>query len=81
MEHNKQVLTNQEQAMKEYLRRQQLEAEKHIREYSPGPTRRGLPPEPSCSMPGTPLNPRKMSHGGETVDHPPSVILEVLADE
>ena len=62
MEHNQQVLTSQEHAMKEYLRRQQVEAEKHIRHHSPAMARRGVGPEPSASMPGTPLNLRKMSH-------------------
>ena len=65
MEHNKAVLTSQEHAMKEYLRRQQIEAEKHIRHYSPGPARRGLPPEPSASMPGTPLNVRRSNGEAE----------------
>ena len=62
MEHNKQVLTNQEHAMKEYLRRQQVEAEKHIRQYSPGPVRRA---EPSASVPGTPQSLRKHSEKAE----------------
>ena len=43
MEHNKQVLASQETEMKEYLRRQQRVAEKHIKQFSPAlPRKNGI---------------------------------------
>ena len=43
MEHNKQVLASQETEMKEYLRRQQQVAEKHIKQFSPAlPRKNGV---------------------------------------
>ena len=73
MEHNKNVLTSQEQAMKEYLKRQQKEAEKHIKQYSPAmarkhsllmgnPSVRNLPQHyGAMSMPGTPVGLRRQN--------------------
>ena len=64
MERSKRVLTSQEQAMEQYLRRQRKEAEKHIRN-SPLLTRRGgADTHPGrqggiASMPGTPTGSRR----------------------
>jgi len=71
IEHNKNVLSNQEQEMKEYLRRQQKVAEKHIKQYSPAAVRKnGHKSEALCgygamSMPGTPLGMRKTKAGNQ----------------
>ena len=59
MEHNKAVLASQEQEMKEYLRRQQRVAEKHIKQFSPGLTRKTSHQLETMSMPGTPMGSRR----------------------
>ena len=65
MAHNKAVLDSQENEMKEYLRRQQAVAEKHIKEFSPALTRKnGLHQMETMSMPGTPLGVRR-DHVGD----------------
>ena len=61
MEHSRRVLSSQEAAMEEYLRRQRKEAERHIRN-SPLPARKhshGL-----LSMPATPTGSRRSTGGG-----------------
>ena len=66
MERSKRMLTSQEQAMEEYLRRQRKEAEKHIKN-SPMLGRRRLPHDMMktqqaagiVSMPGTPTGSRR----------------------
>ena len=65
IEQNKNVHANQEQEMKEYLRRQQKVAEKHIKQYSPAAVRKNANNNDqsnsygAMSMPGTPLGMRK----------------------
>eukprot|EP00090_Calanus_glacialis_P010676 TRINITY_DN19122_c0_g1_i1.p1 TRINITY_DN19122_c0_g1~~TRINITY_DN19122_c0_g1_i1.p1 ORF type:complete len:1943 (-),score=331.98 TRINITY_DN19122_c0_g1_i1:185-6013(-) len=71
IEHNKNVLSNQEQEMKEYLRRQQKVAEKHIQQYSPAAVRKNANKNDqsnsygAMSMPGTPLGMRKNKSGNQ----------------
>ena len=73
MEHNKNVLSNQEQEMKEYLRRQQKVAEKHIKQYSPAAVRKSahkndhLNGYGAMSMPGTPIGMRKNKPGNPEI--------------
>ena len=70
MEHNKAVLASQEQEMKEYLRRQQRVAEKHIKQFSPGLPRKTSQQLETMSMPGTPMgNRRNKVDLGETKLH------------
>ena len=76
MERSKRVLTSQEQAMEEYLRRQRKEAEKHIRN-SPLLSRRGADTHPGrqggiVSMPGTPTGSRRNGarHRGVVLQDP-----------
>ena len=70
MEHNKAVLASQEQEMKEYLRRQQRVAEKHIKQFSPALTRKNSHQLETMSMPGTPMgNRRNKVDLGETKLH------------
>ena len=59
MEHNKAVLASQEQEMKEYLRRQQRVAEKHIKQFSPALSRKSSHQLETMSMPGTPMGSRR----------------------
>ena len=70
MEHNKAVLASQEQEMKEYLRRQQRVAEKHIKQFSPALSRKTCQQLETMSMPGTPMgNRRNKTELGETRLH------------
>jgi len=75
IEHNKNVLSSQEQEMKEYLRRQQKVAEKHIKQYSPAAVRRNANTndQSNCygamSMPGTPLGMRKNKSEKQEMSH------------
>ena len=65
MERSRRMLTSQERAMEEYLRRQRKEAERHIRN-SPLAIRKhshGI-----LSMPGTPTGSRRSAGGGDFVD-------------
>jgi hypothetical protein len=62
MERSRRVLSSQEKAMEEYLRRQRKEAERHIRN-SPLPGRKHVPPAGLFSMPATPTGSRRSTGG------------------